>query len=114
MMPHLLSSFAVTHGRRICGFRSSRVFVNWPSTKHAQNLDNRIKRPLAVSSTSSTPITSGNGMPSPQSSGWKPFLKGRSTATQNPRQSDKASVGRIKYLEYTDYVREWDAIGRFI
>lgn len=27
-----------------------------------------------------------------------------------PRQIDKASVGRVKYLEYTDYAQEWDSI----
>ena len=27
-----------------------------------------------------------------------------------PRQIDKASVGRVKYLEYDDYVEEWDTI----
>jgi type I restriction-modification system DNA methylase subunit len=27
-----------------------------------------------------------------------------------PRHTDKASVGRIKYFEYTDYVQEWDTI----
>jgi type I restriction-modification system DNA methylase subunit len=27
-----------------------------------------------------------------------------------PRQTDKASVGRVKYVQYADYVKEWDAI----